>query len=133
MKQNPKIWVIDNNEIDLLVATRLITLCQPIFQIQCFTNASEAILKLNQNKNSAENLPDIILTETHLPIIDGYGFIEKHQALIPHLAKYSKVLVLSSQKATPKFKDLIHNNIISHYLEKPIGAEILCQTISALC
>mgnify|MGYP001267676453 CR=1 FL=1 len=133
MKQNPNVWVIDNNEIDLLVATRLITLCQPIFQIQGFANATEAILKLNQNKNIAENLPDIILTETHLPILDGYGFIEKHQALIPHIVKASIVLVLSSQKATPKFKYLIQNQVIADYLEKPIGAEMLCQTIRQLC
>jgi len=133
MKQNPNVWVIDNNEIDLLVATRLITLCQPIFQIQGFASASEAIQKLNLNKNIAENLPDVILTETHLPILDGYSFIEKHQALIPQLAKRSKVLVLSSQKATPKFKDLVQSQVIADYLEKPIGAEVLCLTIRQLC
>jgi len=68
-----------------------------------------------------------------LPVLNGYSFIVKHQALMPQMVKTSKVLVLSSQKATPKFKDLVQSQVIAEYLEKPIGIEMLCLTIRQLC
>ena len=131
MKQNPIVWVIDYNEVDLLVASRMIALCEPSFTCVGYKNANIALKQLiNLNANQG-TLPDIILLETNMPTLDGVAFTEacylqNWQTFMP------KLLVLSSEMITPKYQTLVDSHSLSGYLEKPIAVNSLCLNLRNL-
>jgi CheY-like chemotaxis protein len=131
MKQNPIVWVIDHNEVDLLVASRMIALCEPSFICVGYKNANNAlkqVINLNANQGT---LPDIIMLETNMPTLDGAAFTEACYQL-NWQSPMPKLLVLSSEILTPKYQTLLDSHQLSSYLEKPIAVNYLCLNLRNL-
>jgi CheY-like chemotaxis protein len=131
MKQNPIVWVIDHNEVDLLVASRMIALCEPSFICVGYKNANNAlkqVINLNANQGT---LPDIIMLETNMPTLDGAAFTEACYQL-NWQSPMPKLLVLSSEILTPKYQTLLDSHQLSSYLEKPIAVNSLCLNLRNL-
>lgn len=131
MKQNPIVWVIDHNEVDLLVASRMIALCEPSFTCVGYNNANNALKQLINLNANLSTLPDIILMETNMPTLDGIAFTEacfqlNWQSPMPRL------LVLSSEILAPKYQNLLDSHSLSGYLEKPIAVNSLCLNLRNL-
>ena len=131
MKQNPIVWVIDHNEVDLLVASRMIALCEPSFICVGYKNANNAlkqVINLNANQGT---LPDIIMLEANMPTLDGAAFTEACYQL-NWQSPMPKLLVLSSEILTPKYQTLLDSHQLSSYLEKPIAVNSLCLNLRNL-
>jgi CheY-like chemotaxis protein len=132
MKQNPLVWVIDHNEVDLLVASRMIALCEPSFICVGFKNANLSLQQLRTLNTEGYSTPDIILLETNMPVTDGASFTSACFLMEWQKAPMPKIIVLSSEMPTPKYKQLLENKQLSGYLEKPISVNSLCLNLRNL-
>jgi CheY-like chemotaxis protein len=132
MKQNPLVWVIDHNEVDLLVASRMIALCEPSFLCVGFKNANAALQQLLKLPTQKTAVPDIILLETSMPLTSGVEFTEACFQINWVSNAVPKLLVLSSEIPTPKYKQLLENKKLCGYLEKPIAVKSLCLNLRNL-
>lgn len=132
MKQNPLVWVIDHNEVDLLVASRMIALCEPSFICVGFKNANHSLQQLRKLNTEGYSTPDIILLETNMPVTDGASFTSACFQMEWQKAPMPKIIVLSSEMPTPKYKQLLENKQLSGYLEKPISVNSLCLNLRTL-
>lgn len=117
------IWVIDDDAIYQIIINKIIQRSQMFSSVTSFKNGKEALDAL-QNiikniMNNNEVLPDIILLDINMPIMDGWEFMEK-MGLIK--SKFNKKVILyivsSSIAAEDKNKSKTYSDILG-YLSKP--------------
>ncbi len=95
-----------------------------------FSNGEEGINYLKSNNECVQKLPDLILLDLNMPIMDGFQFLQEYKEVHPTIKKDMTIYILSSsdnpkdKERTKKFKE------VSGYLTKPITEleleELIC-------
>jgi response regulator of citrate/malate metabolism len=117
------IMLIDDNKIDLFIHKELINQHKIADSISEYMFASEALSFLKTN--DLEKWPQLILLDIHMPIMNGFDFLEKF-AEFPQLykEKCAIIIVSSSLDLNDKMKSK-DNPFVLELLEKPINIERL--------
>lgn len=74
MKKTP-VWIIDDDIIFKIIAQKIIQKSENLETLSTFSNGQEALEALESAVTKNENLPDIILLDIEMPIMDGWEFI----------------------------------------------------------
>jgi DNA-binding LytR/AlgR family response regulator len=61
-----------------------------------FNSSLTAIQFLEEFQNSPEILPDLIFLDIYMPIIDGFGFVEKFNTFSDVIKAHTKICILST-------------------------------------
>src|SRR4051812_27437392 len=117
--------IIDDNEIDVLVNRRLITLTSFSENIIISSTAEEALDFLKRECTSAKHSPDWIFLDIHLPGMDGYGFVEEFKKLPDFVQNKTRLVVLSAFQKQEKLEKLLLNDFVFGQFEKPLTRESL--------
>ena len=88
--------IIDDNEIDVLVNRRLITLTDFSENVIISSTAEEALDFLRRECTSSKHAPDWIFLDIHLPGMDGFEFIEEFKKLPDFVKDKTRIVVLSA-------------------------------------
>ena len=123
-----KILLIDDNRIDAILSSKIITNEQIASQVLIYQKAQEALAYLQE---AQEELPDAILLDVMMPEMNGVQFLDKFAALpLPHkvtVVLLSGSLLTQEQKST--FEQLYQPLC---YLHKTIRKENLLQALNSL-
>ncbi|MFE3872571.1 response regulator [Flavobacterium sp. ZS1P70] len=115
------IWVIDDDTIYQIIVNKIIQKSEMFSTATSFKNGKEAIDALTHIAKQDELLPDIILLDINMPIMDGWEFMEEMTILKPSMTKKMIVYVVSSSIAIEdKNKSKTYPDILG-YLSKPIN------------
>jgi CheY-like chemotaxis protein len=115
------IWVIDDDTIYQIIVNKIIQKSEMFSAISSFKNGKEALDAVNNSINDNEILPDIILLDINMPIMDGWEFMEEMTLLKPSISKQIIVYVVSSSIAVEdKNKSKTYPDILG-YLSKPVN------------
>ena len=93
-------------------------------RIHTALNGKEAIDLFNDYYTGSSALPDLVLLDLNMPIMDGFQFIELFKKLrIPNSEKIKIVIVSSSNDK----RDIMRAKAlgIEHFLSKPVEEELL--------
>lgn len=125
MKKVNNMYVIDDDKIYHFLLKNLFKQnnidVNPVF----FSNGQDAIESIKQSKESGD-LPDLILLDVNMPIMDGWQFLEEYSKISGSLGKLSTIYMISSSNdeqdlnKAKKFSD-----IVKEYFLKPICKEDL--------
>jgi CheY-like chemotaxis protein len=120
MRNLNKIYIVDDDEIYRFITKTVIEETQSVTEIKTFINGQAAIDGLIADmKNNI--CPDIIFLDLTMPVMDGWGFLEKYMS--SDICSDVKIYIVSSSvnpvdvekaKAIPKVAD---------YLVKPFTKE----------
>ena len=117
------IWVIDDDTIYQIIINKIIQRSKLFSTITSFKNGKEAIDALHHTvhntKDNSDALPDIILLDIDMPIMDGWEFMEKMGLIKSKFNKNITVYIVSSSIATEdKNKSKTYSDILG-YISKP--------------
>lgn len=123
------VMIIDDNVIDLYIASRMITKNNFGNNVLTYPKAQDALDYLKENQDNEAALPRVIFVDIYMPIMSGFEFLTSYNELPEKLKNYCDVYVISS---TIDDYDIIRAstdvNIISFQV-KPITKDFLDQIV----
>ncbi len=125
------IWVIDDDIIYQTIINRLIQKSGVFSTHSSFMNGKEAIISLNNTllEEDKSHLPDIILLDINMPVMDGWEFMEEIKKIKSKIGKDIQIYIVSSSIAVEdKNKSKTFGDIIG-YIPKPISVNDLLSIV----
>ena len=119
------IWVIDDDIIYKTIMKKIIQKSEKFSKTLTFSNGEEGINALKSLHKNNEQLPDIILLDIDMPVMDGWGFMSEIELLIPLLQRSIPIYISSSSIAIEDKLRAKNNPNILGYMSKPISLEDL--------
>lgn len=92
-------------------------------------NGLDAIDFLRENSNNVDALPEIILLDLSMPIMDGWQFLDQFSKLAPKIEKKIIIYLCSSSISPNDIQLAKKNSLVTDYVIKPITKEKLIELI----
>lgn len=91
-----KIMIVDDNEFDCYITSKIINNIDESIDIMEFNSSTTAIQFLEEFQNTTDKLPDFIFLDIYMPVIDGFGFLDRFNALSDVIKSHTKICILST-------------------------------------
>jgi CheY-like chemotaxis protein len=120
-----KILIIDDNYIDNYITSAIIKKNNLANNLVEFDNGLKAIEYLEKNKDNDQELPDLILLDLYMPLMDGFEFLNLFEKIDSTSTKKCKICIVSSSiDDNDIIKAKLDQNIYT-FISKPLTAELL--------
>lgn len=130
MKNRVKnICVIDDDKTFQYLTHRVISDTHLIQDIEIFSNGLDALNYLQNNSLDEKKLPDIILLDLFMPVMDGWGFLKNYTEIESKLVKKIPIYIVSSSIDPidiQKSKSLGH---VTDFIVKPMTKEVFLKIL----
>jgi CheY-like chemotaxis protein len=119
-----KALLIDDDSVCNFLNKKTLERTGFVNDIQTVLNGKEAIDLFNSYYQESRQLPDIVLLDLNMPIMDGFGFLEAFKRLPSPDKENVKIIVVTSSQ-DPKDISRAKELGIKQYLTKPLMEETL--------
>jgi CheY-like chemotaxis protein len=119
--------VVDDDKIFTYLLKRIIEKARVAREIIFFENGREALDYLASNKENALKLPQLILLDINMPILDGWQFLQEYGELKPNVPKPISICVMSSSTDTEDYDRAMDSGHVMDYLQKPVQTPSLVE------
>ena len=125
------IWVVDDDIIYQTIINKIIEKSGVFSSHFTFPNGNEALTSLKKILEDDDTaLPDIILLDINMPVMDGWEFMEEIKKIKSDIRKDIHIYIVSSSIALEdKNKSATFSNIMG-YIPKPISVTELIAIVS---
>lgn len=133
MDPNPDfklIMLIDDNDSELYISNRLLNKHGSGKKVITFSMGTDALAYL-KNCTSDNDIPDIILCDIHMPLMNGFQFVEEFGKLPDNIRTKSKVFMISSTFNTADIERSNTNPFVVKFYEKPLNMDKINSILSA--
>lgn len=125
--KNKLTYIIDDDKMSGKLMTILMDKNKFCEEILPFHNAQLAIAKLKENCIDNENLPDAILLDLNMPVMDGWQFLDEFIKL--PIKKEISIFIITSSIDPADIEMAEKYSPVKNYIIKPLTA----QKLDALC
>lgn len=113
-------FIIDDDETYIYALKRLISIKKLSESVLSFKNGKLAIDYFVETPLENITMPDVILLDVRMPIMDGWGFLEAFSAL-DFIGKHKVEIYMVSSSIDPRDLEKASNiALVKKYLFKPI-------------
>ncbi len=132
-KTKLKVLLVDDDTIYQYIASKTLQATGLTEKIITCSNGQEAYNFLESNINKPDELPDIILLDVNMPVMNGWDFLHAFKNLqAPALKDLPIFLVTSSvNDADINYSQQFSN--VHDYIVKPLIKEKLSTILSSVC
>ena len=123
------IHLIDDDIVHQFTTSKMIELCELNTKTSSFLNGKEALKHLASSVHS--ELPDIILLDINMPVMDGWQFLDEFAHIKPSLSKNINIFILSSSLDERDISRAKEYNEIIAYITKPVDTTIIANIINS--
>jgi CheY-like chemotaxis protein len=124
-----RICIIDDDKIYRFTTEKYIKMLKLANHVTTFSDGEEALEYLKENALEDKNLPDIILLDVNMPIMDGWDFAKEFAKLKPRPVKAITLYMVTSSIDERDRKKAEKINAIHDFIIKPISEEQLVQLV----
>jgi CheY-like chemotaxis protein len=124
--------LIDDDDIFVFLTKKAIEQTKLVDLIKVFENGLDALNFLKENKHNVDALPEIILLDLSMPIMNGWQFLEEYTKLHPTIGKNITIYICSSSISHDDITRAKAINEVSDYIIKPITKDKLIDLIKKL-
>ena len=119
-----KVLLVDDHAICNLISQRTLERLGIAQEIHTALNGAEAINLFNKYFQGSQSLPDVILLDLNMPVMDGFEFLEAFKKLpLPNKEKLQIIIVTSSVNEEDMHK--ARRLGVTQYLNKPVSPDQL--------
>jgi CheY-like chemotaxis protein len=132
MKKINTFCIVDDDDLYQFTTTLLLKNTDLVNKIIVFSDGLKAINFLKEEMGNIENIPDILLLDINMPVMDGWEFLEEY-LLIKHMMPKTVVIYMVSSSVDDR--DILKAKSISAlsgYLIKPISIESIMKVITEI-
>ncbi|MGL2966304.1 response regulator [Flavobacterium sp. XGLA_31] len=95
--KNKVICIIDDDPIYQILVNKIIAMSETEYDVISFKNGKEALERLSASME--DELPEIILLDIEMPVMDGWDFMNNIEQALSHKSKKSAIYIVSSSIA----------------------------------
>ncbi|MFA6945068.1 MAG: response regulator [Pedobacter sp.] len=128
MDLKSRVFIIDDDPIHQRIAQIMISKNKLFDEFHSYTEAQKALDFLKENKENEESLPNVILLDLNMPVMDGWDFLEEFEKFNQNLKKDIRVFIVSSSVDE---KDMLRSKLypgVKGFISKPLSSEIIGST-----
>ncbi len=120
MKINAEnIWLVDDDEIYQFITKTYFEFDDPRRNITSFPNGKAAIENL-QHASEPNIIPDIILLDINMPVMNGWDFMDEYEKIKTALKKHPSIFLVTSSDNQIDTSKANHYADIKDYIVKPV-------------
>ena len=114
------ICVVDDDDIYQFTISKTLKSLELAKKITVFSDGEEALNFMLDNLNNENELPDVILLDINMPIMDGFQFMSEYVKIKPKVGKNITIYMVSSSVDPVDIERAKSISEISDYIVKPI-------------
>ncbi len=123
MMNTSKTCIIDDDEIFVIVAKKIMKVAGFSEEVTNFKNGKDAIDFFRENITNATIIPDMVFLDLNMPLMDGWDFLDALDQL--DLPKKVKVFIFTSSIDPKDEKRSQDYSIVERFIEKPLTMQKL--------
>lgn len=129
MADHTKILIIDDDEINNLICTKVIKDFNPEMEVESVTSSTKGLVYLEELvKSNPDDLPDVILLDINMPTISGWDFIREYRKMMTAVeSEKIKLFVLTSSQYYQDAELADQYREVQKLFTKPLTSEILTE------
>jgi len=122
------VLIVDDNPLDVALHERVLQRTGMFGRIWHASNGLEAIDMFCRHEQGRADAPEgfpplIVLLDLNMPLLDGFGFLERCAAL-PKGVRSRVIIVLSSSSAKLDRERIADSEMVAEYLVKPLSSAV---------
>jgi two-component system chemotaxis response regulator CheY len=115
--------VVDDDDTFQFITLKAIRSIASNNSVLQFLSGIDAIKFLSDNADHPESLPDVVLVDINMPVLDGWMFMDEFTALKNKINKPISIFMVSSSIDANDIARAKQNKHIADYLMKPISVD----------
>jgi len=127
------VLLVDDDTIYQFVSRKTLEATGHADKITICSNGEEAFHFLENNMHSISELPDIILLDVNMPVMNGWEFLDAYQSLKPNLSKEIHVFLVTSSMNDQDRDYSRRYDCVEDYIVKPLDrmkiSDLLSHTV----
>lgn len=115
-----RVMIVDDNEIDNFVTRRVLEMGDFASHIEVMTSGKHALEYFEQYKSDLNKIPDLILLDLNMPVVDGFVFLFEFDEFAVEIKEKTEIIVLSSILEKRVIDKILTNEYVSDFIPKPL-------------
>ncbi len=125
MKKLLKTSIVDDDRIYIFGLSKLIEMNDFCQELQVFNNGKEALDNFLQDIEAGNELPEVILLDINMPVMDGWEFLDEYVKVKHKIKNKVKIYMVSSSVNLSDIDRAKTYDDIVDYVIKPIKSSDL--------
>lgn len=126
-----RILLVEDEEINNYIATRLIQKALPGAEVTCCLHGKQAIELLTEIKDDVSKQPDFILLDINMPIMNGWQFLDEYGRRKIDPEGRSAIFILSSSVFSEDINRAQSYTEVKGFICKPLNVTKIRELFNA--
>jgi len=127
-----RVWLIDDDEVFVFLTKKLIAQTEQAVILETYINGQEAIDRLREISADESALPDLVLLDLNMPVMDGWEFLNAFQEVKFSAPDKIHLYIVTSSISPYEVERAKQIPAVQEFIVKPMVKQKFVELISAL-